>query len=55
MTGADILDGDLVLICYTDMPRDGALQAVRYRDQVTLKRLGTALHGRQREGGYLRH
>ena len=39
MTGAGILDGDLVLIRYADIPRDGAIQVVRYQDKVTLKRL----------------
>ena len=39
MTGAGILDGDLALIRYADVPRDGAIQVVRYRDKVTLKRL----------------
>ena len=39
MTGAGILDGDMVLIRYADVPRDGAIQVVRYRDKVTLKRL----------------
>ena len=46
MTGAGVLDGDLVLIRYADVPRDGAIQAVRYQDKVTLKRL------RETEGGW---
>jgi len=39
MTGAGILDGDMVLIRHTDVPKDGAIQVVRYQDKVTLKRL----------------
>jgi SOS-response transcriptional repressor LexA len=39
MTGAGILDGDMALIRYADVPRDGAIQVVRYRDKVTLKLL----------------
>jgi repressor LexA len=37
MTGAGILDGDIVLIRWTDVPADGAIQVVRYGDKVTLK------------------
>jgi SOS-response transcriptional repressor LexA len=39
MTGAGILDGDMLLIRWTDAPVDGAIQVVRYEDKVTLKRL----------------
>jgi len=39
MTGAGILDGDLVLIRFAEIPRDGAIQVVRFQDKVTLKRL----------------
>jgi SOS-response transcriptional repressor LexA len=39
MTKAGILDGDMVLIRYTDVPRDGAIQVVRYQEKVTIKRL----------------
>jgi SOS-response transcriptional repressor LexA len=42
MTGAGILDGDLVLVRHADVPRDGAIQVVRHRDKVTLKRLREA-------------
>ena len=39
MTGAGILDGDMALIRCADVPRDGAIQVVRHREKVTLKRL----------------
>jgi SOS-response transcriptional repressor LexA len=39
MTKTGILDGDMVLIRYTDVPRDGAIQVVRYQEKVTIKRL----------------
>jgi SOS-response transcriptional repressor LexA/DNA-binding XRE family transcriptional regulator len=39
MTAAKIFDGDIALIRRTGTPRDGAIQAVRYGDAVTLKRL----------------
>ncbi|MCL2762222.1 MAG: helix-turn-helix domain-containing protein [Treponema sp.] len=39
MTKAGILDGDMILVRYTDVPRDGAIQVVRYQEQVTLKRM----------------
>ncbi|MCL2128466.1 MAG: S24 family peptidase, partial [Treponema sp.] len=37
MTERGIRDGDLVLIRVTNVPRSGAVQAVRYQDKVTLK------------------
>jgi repressor LexA len=39
MVEAGIRDGDLVLIRCADVPRDGAIQVVRYQDKSTLKRL----------------
>lgn len=39
MTGAGILDGDMALIRWADVPKDGAIQVVRYKDRVTLKRM----------------
>jgi SOS-response transcriptional repressor LexA len=39
MVEAGIRDGDMVLIRYADIPRDGAIQVVRYKDSSTLKRL----------------
>ena len=39
MVEAGIRDGDLVLIRCADVPRDGAVQVVRYQDKSTLKRL----------------
>jgi len=39
MAEAGIRDGDLVLIRCADVPRDGAIQVVRYQDKSTLKRL----------------
>ena len=37
MTERGIRDGDIVLIRRTDVPRDGAVQVVRYQNRVTLK------------------
>jgi SOS-response transcriptional repressor LexA len=39
MAEAGIRDGDMVLIRYADVPKDGFIQVVRYKDQSTLKRL----------------
>jgi SOS-response transcriptional repressor LexA len=39
MEEAGIRDGDMVLIRFADVPRDGAIQVVRYQDKSTLKRL----------------
>ncbi|MDR1836392.1 MAG: helix-turn-helix domain-containing protein [Treponema sp.] len=39
MAEAGIRDGDMVLIRFADVPRDGAIQVVRYQDKSTLKRL----------------
>jgi SOS-response transcriptional repressor LexA len=39
MAEAGIRDGDMVLIRYADVPKDGAIQIVRYKDKSTLKRL----------------
>ncbi len=45
MTEAGIRNGDMILIRYTDTPRDGAIQVVRYQNKSTLKLL------REIEGG----
>ena len=56
MAEAGIRDGDMVLIRYTDIPRDGAIQVVRYQDKSTLKLLreiegrGWELHYRDGSG-----
>jgi SOS-response transcriptional repressor LexA len=39
MAEAGIRDGDMVLIRCVDVPEDGAIQVVRYKDKSTLKRL----------------
>jgi len=39
MEEAGIRDGDMVLIRHEDVPKDGAIQVVRYQDKSTLKRL----------------
>jgi SOS-response transcriptional repressor LexA len=39
MTEAGIRDGDMLLIRCADVPKDGAIQVVRYKDKSTLKRL----------------
>jgi SOS-response transcriptional repressor LexA len=49
MVEAGIRDGDMVLIRYADVPRDGVIQVVRYKDSSTLKRL------RQTEKGWELH
>jgi SOS-response transcriptional repressor LexA len=56
MAEAGIRDGDMVLIRCVDVPRDGAIQVVRYRDKSTLKLLretedeGWELHYRDGSG-----
>lgn len=56
MEEAGIRDGDLVLIRCTNVPRDGAIQVVRYQDKSTLKLLrevegkGWELHYRDGTG-----
>jgi len=39
MTEVGIRDGDMLLIRCADVPKDGAIQVVRYKDKSTLKRL----------------
>jgi SOS-response transcriptional repressor LexA len=39
MTAAGIPDGVLVLIRYSDAPRDGAIQVVEHQGEATLKRM----------------
>ena len=56
MTEAGIRDGDMVLIRFTDVPADGAIQVVRHQDKSTLKKLrevegkGWELHYRDGTG-----
>jgi SOS-response transcriptional repressor LexA len=56
MTEAGIRDGDLVLIRCADVPKDGAIQVVRYKNKSTLKLLrevegkGWELHYRDGSG-----
>jgi SOS-response transcriptional repressor LexA len=49
MTEAGIRDGDTVLVRHADMPKNGAVQVVRYKGKSTLKRL------REVEGGWELH
>ena len=39
MVEAGIRDGDKVIVCCTDVPRDSAIQVVRYDGKSTIKRL----------------
>ena len=52
MTGAGILDGDMVLIRWANVPHDGAIQVVRYKNKVTLKRM-RAVEGKGWELRYM--